>query len=261
MTIQVIKDTIESTISSSADGVELVRYIKLLGYTSGSAEQKLYNVLKHSSIPKVGEFHAKIPFIRVTDVSVNPIDAGSFMVAVTYGTYSFEKEAPSETSKGTKQIGSSTHQVTHQKNNQGKQLKVSLNIRDKKTGKTERKEQIVEVDMEFPTTVIQWSRREPKHPIAKSRFYTGSVNRISVWGFKPRTMLCLRIEGISDDGGKTYDVNYEFQYNAPTWDVQLVYIDAEKDKPHEQVDTPSGNGLGIERIYPETDFRNLNLAL
>ncbi len=109
-----------------------------------------------------------------------------------------------------------------------------------------------------PHTTIRYSRREEGSPGKKSLEYTGSVNS-GTWSLDkdcaPRTWMCMGIAGSSRDGGKTYDVVYEFEYDPFTWSEEGIYRDSTGRKPN---DVTPANGT-VRREYPIANFDSLKL--
>ena len=120
---------------------------------------------------------------------------------------------------------------------------------------------------------------ETRDPTDISREYAGKCNS-GGWGrdlfAAAREWLCTAITGISNDGGETWQVDYEFAYSerqkdgastGPGWDEFKYYVDPTTGKPPATVeainyalDEGVGTG-GWKRIkhYKELDFTALNL--
>jgi hypothetical protein len=103
-----------------------------------------------------------------------------------------------------------------------------------------------------------FSRREGFSPAFKSRNFVGRTNSGTWGGDPPGSWLCTRIEGVSDDGGQTFNVTYEFQYNIDTWLATVVFIDPDTGRPPENL--IEGEGLKQVQVYPRVDFNLLNLG-
>ena len=74
---------------------------------TGNAEQKLFNALSHTDIPRRGDSHPTIPFIRVGEISASPIDADTIEVSVIYRFLDAAELPPDESAdQGLVQIGS-----------------------------------------------------------------------------------------------------------------------------------------------------------
>ncbi len=146
------------------------------------------------------------------------------------------------------EVGASVIQVETNKNAAGNVMFVSFEDND----------QGGFVSKFVPNTTISITRREFVSPGTKARNYVGKVNS-SGWGLdsgaQARTWLCTGITGRSIDGGETYEVNYQFQYRAETWDETLVYIDPTTGRPPNGVSDEDGINSYI--IYQTTNFNNI----
>lgn len=79
-----------------------------------------------------------------------------------------------------------------------------------------------------PQVTISISRREPTNPMAKAKAYVGTAGAAG-WKLDPtagvNTWLCTGISGTSTDGGKTFDVRHDFQYDPDTWTIRIYWHD------------------------------------
>lgn len=126
-----------------------------------------------------------------------------------------------------------------------------------------------DIDYQIPMMIFRYTRREPSDAYVgnKARQYVGTINELALFGDPndegsgdpPRTWLCSRIDGVSDDGGKTYNVTYEFQYNPETWDPVVVFVNPETGKP---VPFPVwGESIRQVRVYRLANFFDLGLTI
>jgi len=178
-------------------------------------------------------------------------DPGSYLVTVNY-VYE-----PAADNLGSDDPDACTIQV-------GTSLSASKTSFDKDDVKltvtlTGQPDQVGEVDIQVPETVIMFERKENTSPLAKSTGYTGLVNSGAIGSYGMRTLLCLGIDGTSPDGGLSWLVTYRFQYRPDTWDATIVYIDPETDRPHPDIDLATLDGVIVEEIYQPGDFSTLDL--
>jgi len=75
--------------------------------------------------------------------------------------------------------------------------------------------------------VVTLSRLESKDPLNKAVLFVDKTNERNFLGTGPRTWLCASINGVSNDGGKTYQVTYVFEFQRESWDVVLAFTDKE----------------------------------
>ena len=74
--------------------------------------------------------------------------------------------------------------------------------------------------------------------------------------------MCTRIDGVSNDGGETYRVTFEFQYNSRLWAFTGQWIDPETDLPVPVKDYDRRTAPEEERtfrVYDEIDFGILGI--
>ena len=148
------------------------------------------------------------------------------------------------------QVGSSVSAARTNLDNAGDEIVVTL---------AGQPDQLAEVDIQLPQTVIQFERRESVSPLANSLAYVGRVNSVGIGSLDVGTLLCLGIDGTSADNGLTWQVTYRFQYNPDTWTATVVYIDPETDRPAEGVNYGTSAGVVYADVYPTADFTALDL--
>lgn len=126
-----------------------------------------------------------------------------------------------------------------------------------------------QIDFQEPMMVFRYARREPSETYIgdKARAFIRHINSQAIFGDPnvpgtgdpPRTWLCTRIDGVSDDAGLTYNTTYEFQYRSETWDPVLVFTDPETGKP---VPFPVwGESIRQVRVFPLANFFELGLSI
>jgi hypothetical protein len=258
MSLTITSDAIDGNVFTiTANGPSATKIYKVVT----SASENMADILGDAGIPQVydaysdtggtGEFLS----IYVLEVTCEPI-AGQpnvFMVTVQYGRPDATEKEPGVTAADSlQQVGSSVSSGKTQKDNTDTQLAVAL------TGQTT---QVGEVDIQIPETVVVFERKEATSPLANAIAYTGKVNSVALASgtYAVRTLLCLGIEGTSVDDGDTWQVTYRFQYRPDTWDATLVYIDPETDRPHEDINLGTSDGVLVAEIYPEANFASLDL--
>lgn len=260
-------------LSASIERGYEVKRMFLVAGISGSRIAKGYIAVNAAGIPRIGDAHpAGIPFVIVTGLSSKPkgIKSENQEVTVTYSIPASSSSQPiDETAQGVLRVGSSLTSKTTFKDVEGNQVILQHDFRDiapdgSETIRTEF--QSVSIEYMVPTVIAQCTRREPKTPLLKSKQFVGWYNKFQIWGELPHRWLCTRIDGDSEDDGRSYTVNYEFQLAEPgeTWDPTVVFIDATTGAP--PVDQITGQSTLVEgvgkktvRIYGETDFSILGI--
>jgi len=253
-----------SGLTDDKDGFVFTRMYAVTGQT-GDRDAKLYLALREDGIPQRGDPHPTIPGLFADHRTAEPRGASTVWVTIIYRALQAPNLPPDDKAEPEITVGSTVQTIITRKDNAGKDLKVNY---DGLYRKDQQKKKIASVDLQFPVTIVSLKRREKEQPKFKSLRHVGTVNRTSIFGAPARTWLCAGITGISDDGGDSYEVLYEFHYNAITWDVLISWFDDDTGLPPNDAtlgepkpnDTPpKAGGQRKVRIYNETEFRDLDL--
>lgn len=259
----VVQDIIDGSLNITENGPVLVRRAKITGVSTSNPDFSFFTALNTLNID-YGDAHpenaaiisAGLAPIFVTDISISPADAQNtiFDISITYSAPTLEQQEPGESPEDSIiQVGSSVSSGKTAVDKDGDKIILELTGEDDQTG---------EADIQLPETVLQFERRESASPLSKSISFVGAVNSGSLGSgtYDARTLLCLGIDGVSNDNGNTWTVVYRFQYKPDTWDAQLYYRDPETGQPHKDIDLGTADeGWKIVRIYPEANFSTLNL--
>lgn len=261
MSISVVKDLeADDAYSDGINGPEAARGFKVSGVT-GPVSSRAKSAALAAGIPRRGDRHPSDPTLVAINVEARPDGGGTqYRVMVTYGRPTVENQEPSTspTEQGVITIGSLQSTVQTNKDKDGNLLSIKLRRRDDPNTEVT---QTGTVEIQSSIPVIQIVRREPFPPLWKSIEYGFTVNASAIGSFAKRTLLCLPIEGESDDGGVTYSNTYQFAYNRRTWDSEATFIDETTNKPHVDVDVRTGNGILVARVITEKDFGPLGINL
>lgn len=251
----------EQKAGYNRDGPTASRVFIVSGITPGT---NLLETIMTVSVPQYGELHpstggspAVILDIYALEISADWADEDNTTAKVTvnYSRPSYDNSEPSEEiAMAICQVGSTVASSKTSKDAAGTSIVVSL---------AGQEDQLAELDVEIPNSVITFQRREANSPFAKSIAYTGKINSDSLGNgvFAAGTLQCLGIEGDSQDNGATWSTTYRFQYRAEGWNGQLViYTDPDTDRPHKDVDLSiAATGWVEVDLYEEVDFTPLNL--
>lgn len=262
----IVLDSIsDAFIEQSTNGVS-VRRVAIVSGISGSSATVLGNALLAPGIPRFGDSH---PIYNTTVQSVRAEPASNqspdtVKVIIDYG---FPQPSGDdfgiivdEVAPPTIEVISTVQSVTTNKDVDNKLITVSKTTTDAQ-GNPTTDTQGGTVSFQAPMTTVRFRRKEPFSPGNKSVLYTGKINSGPIDGFAPHTWLCTNLSGISNDGGNTYNVTYEFQHNIDTWDAVIVWTDPKTGLPDPAVDA-NGNitsGVAVVQIYREIDFSPLQL--
>jgi len=119
------------------------------------------------------------------------------------------------------------------------------------------------VEAQHPMPIVRYHRRERNNPMVKARDYVGCINSTAVFGDPPHTWLCTDISGMSEDGGQSYNVSYEFQRcpSSSTWDKVLSCEDPQgRYVDPSNYPAPFTNTIFKYQVYREINFWPLNLT-
>jgi len=251
------------TISLTSSGWSAT-VVYLVTDLTGNANQRAYKAITTPGIPTYGQTHPAVSSMQVSNIEARPVDENNtkkFMVTVQYEQLKPEDQPPSESVQPQIQVGSSVESTVTQKDVNGDQILVSHTYTDTDADgniATRTDTQGGEVEYQIPSTSVSFSRRENASPAFKSRLFVGKTNSTTWGNDPPGTWLCTRIEGVSDDGGQTFNVTYEFQHNRDTWAATVVFIDPDTGRPPEGL--VNGTGLKHVQVYQRADFYQLNLG-
>ena len=238
----------------------------------------MYRATQAPGIPRYGEFHSAIPFLPVTNVDAVYADAGTSDIAIITITFGFVSggtqyfiNEPGDTIDTLPQLEVlSTVQPARTEfeilpDGTKKQIIVAYlePPPEGEAGPPARIEQAGSVEYPLPMETVRYMRRELRNPQAKSRRYVGHINSVGVFGDKPHMWLCSRLDGVSDDGGATFNVTYEVQRNPDSWNPVVTPTDPVTGQRRilSADDIASGEAVRQVRILPEADFWDLNLTL
>ena len=229
--------------------------------TGVSSETK---ALEHAGLPRIGDQHPERRGAIV--LSVNSRTARGvevFVVTVNYGVpqadQSFQPAVPGAT--GIIELGAaSTVLSTNRDIITGDPIILKHTyVEQLATGDVDRRTETQggEVEYEVTLPLLIQRRQETFAPVRRSQQYGNTINKFRIWGFEKETLLCLPITAISNDGGATYTVTYQFQA-AITWLAEARFRDKTTGKP--PVDIVQDIGIVNVNVFQKSDFSDLGLA-
>ena len=230
----------------------------------GAKDEIAYFATLAPGIPRHGNAHPKIANIWVQRVhsAIIPSKPTSAIVQVTWGfpssfgsTGNFGNE-PSDDSLPSIEVSTTLESATTNMDIDGNPIQVSKIVSDEGSQTSTVETQGGTVEFQQPMIVVRYRRREPQSPGTKAKRFIGTINSGIVFGDPIHTWLCTRIDGVSDDGGNSYNVSYEFQHNVDTWDATVVYIDPETGKSPPDISVGDGLKTGIPIFRPDNKNRS-----
>ena len=256
------------------DGPHAIQVAQVSGL-HGNPASRLYGATLAPGIPRYGQFHKVVPFLPVTNVEAVYADPGTSDIAIITITYGF---APAG-------VGSTTYFTNEPSETALPQVEILTTVQPARTEfelDADNNRQPITVSyidtsgvtsravtqggsVEYPLVMetVRYMRREPRDPRDKNKLYVGHMNSPGVFGDPPDMWLCTRLDGVSDDGGATSNVTYEFQRNPDSWNPYIAPTDPETRE--RRVLTPDDlalpDGARNVRILRRADFWLLNLTL
>lgn len=253
---------------NGADGTLTLTRVVIVDGVEGNGDEKLWKALLIQGVPQRGEVHPTIPLLRCSTREATPLDTSKVQIVCTYEIWNSKIQTADENQKCQIEVGGTVQEESTNFDKDGNLMEVTHRYVDldnkpiliddgtgnqiAKVGKAP-----AEVNKQIPMMVKKFSRKEIGDPSLKAQDFLGSVNSTPVFNATARKWLCTRLDGISDDGGETYNVNYEFQLNLSTWDVTIVFIDPDTNQP--PIGLIEGEGIKVFKVYREMDFNILRV--
>lgn len=232
----------------------------------GVPESELYfSIATDPDMPLFGDEH---PIINPTqNPGFNPIYLASVVLepkghnkvyaTLVYQRPNFQQQPIDDTGDGVIEVGATAVTLRSEKDTTGTQITVQHDFSLSEKPELGLQVQGGTVDVQVPQSVFRQQRHESAAPLAKSLQYVGRVNDAAIWTGAARTWLCTGITGRSENGGDSYLVTYEFQYNPETWDQTVIFIDSDTGRP------PPGlvadTGVKTLEMQDTETFSNLDL--
>jgi len=269
---KIISDVLEGSRLEHGDNGFVARRTMVVTDIPGSGTAILHNAMIARGVPYWGQSHPTIIGLPVRHrvATLEPGSQSKVRIEIVYeypsGSSNLYVNDPDDLTAGAAsiEISNTVQGSKTERDYEGNDIVVPRHEYQDSEGK----EMVApagvrEVEYQLPATIIRYRRRERNSPGNKSRLYTGKINAFSnlnpdgsgkTFTDPPHYWMCTGITGLSDDGGLTYNVNYEFQHNADTWDVLLG--------PRGPNGEPIPNAPKItKQIYKEIDFWALDLMV
>lgn len=246
-------DLIESSgLSEGADGIQLTRSFIVPEMGEGSKAARLYRVLQHPGVPRYGDPHPDVPGVTASSIQIEPASQKTFRVLVTYSAPDPTAEVDGPIREIEMGTTLTTEETSRDKDGSLMVIQVYYENLDDDGNVTERgyKPYVGRVQVQRPLQTYRVRRRLSSPPTQHARSFVGKVGG---FGTRSGKWFCARIEFDSQDGGESYDVLYEFQYNERGWEADVEFVNAQTGAPDE------GSVSAKFPVYQTADFTQLGI--
>lgn len=263
-------DTIEAAnlTWSVTDGITTTRRF-IVKDIEGDPSAILYNCLDTDQLPKPGDKHPDIIGDYVDTVDVNPLDSTTCEVIVNYKPFiTTDEEEAFQTKRISATVQSVETDLFYNDKNEQEQMETKYTYEDAESKPASVKQnpdvQVGRVNKEVPSIVISIDIIEEENPFKKILEFQGKINSAPWADGAAGTWLLSNVDTQTNDGGETWQSQYQFQYNPETWSVNVSYVNPETNKPPKDIrkNKTDGKIQGLKnyRIYERIDFRKLGLG-
>lgn len=254
--LQVKLDRVDGAeLRRSVSGDQAVRIAQVSGLT-GSGADRLRQALEAPGLPRLGDVHPTLSHLTLAEVAAEADGPDGAVLRLRYQATASRSVsvggAPRQT--GERRVGAALAQTSTDVDLTGQRIEVAY---DPHGNRAQRLTQSASVTVLRPQLSFCFRRQERSDPAARARKYVGAVNSQPFQQCAAQTLLCVALTGQSSDGGRSYDVTYEFQYDAQGWQPRVSYTDPQTRRP--PVDVLEGLGRKVVTVYPQIDFNELGL--
>jgi len=254
----------EASIDVTTEGLRATRAFLVSGLT-GDAHAITFQAYFAEGIPVQGEAHPSVTGLVVETMSARPVSdsPGSARITVNYKPRNATRIASEGTAPPVISTGATVQEDETNFDANGNVIRLAYTSNPDANGNVKYNGTVAtgKIRRAFPMPVIKFARRESVNPFAKVLTYTQKVNATPFYGFDEKTWLLSNIESDSSDGGLTWNVTYELQYNPKGWRTAVVFTDKETGEIPDNPEPSEGNGLLVVDAYETIDFAPLNLEI
>lgn len=255
--MRTIEDVLGGSITVGKDGPFVTRKF-IVEDVDASPSEVEYTALKADKIPAYGDPHPTIPEVQCVSITAAALSPAQVAIEAQYKIFTADDMIGDRVDV---ESGSVTSEMETNKDREGTEMFTShVYLERNAAGDVISQREVVQyglVRVQVPQQYIRFTRREPENPSVWSANFIGTVNDSQWRGSDARTWLCTRIEGRTSDGGKSYEVNYEFQYNPETWDARVVFLDPDTKEP--VAGSQEGTEIQYYEVYDAQQFDLLAL--
>ncbi|MFH1732456.1 MAG: hypothetical protein ABIF82_12515 [Planctomycetota bacterium] len=253
--------------------VSMTRTALVTGLT-GTGQAELAETLTATNMPAIGSVHPQIATLYLDSYAPMALGGGKAKVTLTY-----KRKDDQSDDAAVLTVGTTLEQKETNTDYLGAVMEIDVADDYLVAHPDAALTQTGTATVGIPKTTLHFTRRETTCPATKSAAYVGSTNSGGWTGVDSkapaRIWLCTAITGTSNDGGVTYQVDYDFvhaeriidgdgEVTQCTWDAFVFWQDPATGKPDPSSDdidyaAASGDGWARFQMYPTMDFNDLSL--
>lgn len=261
----------ESSATIGKDGVEATD-VFLVTDLSGPPAARNWQAMLQGGIPQRGDRHPSIPGIFVETVSSRPVpDSPKQFKVVTVSrrpvvddTDQQDEGQLDEQDFGVLEFFYVSREEQTQFDADGDQITVTHTYADddphKRGGLTVT--QGGSVSIQTWQQGFRFTRRESKSPASLQSAFGTKLNNFRWNGYPEKTVMCVGIDGRTDDGGITWTVNYHFMLDpAGLWQKSVIFADPEEGGAPPKGITRKSAAVKTLDVYTTANFDALRINL
>lgn len=257
----------ESSVTIGPDGIEATD-VYVVSAVTGPAAIRPYLATQRPGIPQYGDRHP-IKGLSIDSVTCRPeVDSPNTFRIVTVarrpvidsGSTGDEDEID-ETDLGTLSFFYTVRDQSTQFDADGNQITVThtYTAADAHDRAGIEVTQGGEVSIQTWQQGIRYTRRESTAPASLQADYGGRLNEREWNGYPAKTVLCVGVDGETQDGGATWSVNYNFLLDTfRNFKADVLFADPE-DGGKPPPGLVEGKGYKSVDVYPVVDFGPLRI--
>ncbi len=279
MAIVVIPDLKDPTATLTEEGWQLQRIFQVSGLEGHTKPMQVVKAAKAGGVPRLGSAYPGVSTAKLTSISPTTNGLGMARLVLTYTDKPAEQNMEAWTFGGEAEISFGLGLQSVQTNTDHDGNLMTVVFVDADGG---RHPQSTPISVEIPVSSVNVRRDEAVNPGPKAWQFGGTVN--TQGGFNlaepnapARTWRCDYITGRSIDGGRSYQVEYNFTrfsrllspvgfdgddtYSA--WDTLAIYTDPRTGRPPEAVIDnleAQPEAVRVFEQFAEQDFNQLGLG-
>lgn len=262
----------EEEVRQSETGTQALRTAIVINVVGDTVNQQLEDAV--DELPNLGAPHPDWYGYHLQQRNPTFIRNGVVRVRLVYGTSSKHSGSPPPSTSNFIEIGANLSQEETSRDADGDVVTLSYTypedyeLEEKWQGQTH----TVTASMPYmvPETTLRISKRLNSYTIIKNqaKTYVGTTNTAG-WAMDPGAVagswLCTSVQGVSNDGGQTYTVTYEFQYRRGEakdtggyrhWEVRAVFYDEKSGRIPNIADLDADSDKWVD-VFKQLNFNNL----